>query len=182
MDKGQNLVWVDMEMTGLEPDKHRILEIAIVITNSDLKVLGKPVELVVHQPKTVLTKMNKWCRENLDPDLLKKVSESKLTVREAEKEIMKIISKYCDVKKGLLAGNSIHNDRLFLDKYMPRITNYLHYRLIDVTTLKELTKRWRPELRGVVEKMKEDKKHRAMEDIMMSIAELRFYRKVIFEK
>lgn len=178
-----NLIWIDMEMTGLKPEKDRILEIAIIVTDSNLNILDESTDLVIHQSKIILNRMNLWCRVNHGKSgLTEKVLKSGVSIKNAREKIFKVIKKYCEKKKGVLCGNSIYVDRMFLKKFFPRVEKYLNYRIIDVSSIKELAKRWYPEeVNEFLEHKEEDVAHRALDDIKWSINELRFYRETIFK-
>lgn len=178
MQDAKNLVWMDLEMTGLDPEKDVILEIATIITDSQLKVLKEGPCMAIHQPEDVLARMDPWCIEHHGASgLTKKVRESKVTLGEAERVTLNFIKDYCPEKVAPLCGSSIHQDRRFLVRYMPEISNYLHYRMIDVSTVKELVNRWYPFDRRPPAK---PQNHLAMEDIRESINELVFYRDNFF--
>lgn len=174
------MVWMDMEMSGLEPDKNVILEISTVITDSDLKLIEQGPNLVVHHPARLLNAMDSWNKKHHKASgLTKAVLDSKTTLRAAETKTLRFIKKYCAPKMASLCGNSIHHDRRFLAKYMPKIHQYLHYRMVDVSTIKYLARCWYPK---EFRMPKKEGKHRALDDILESIEELRFYRKHFFKK
>ncbi len=174
-----NLVWIDLEMTGLDPEKEGIIEIASIVTDPTLKVLGNGPNLVIHQPLKLLKAMDDWNKKHHEKSgLLEAVKKSKITVKQAEAETIEFISEYCVAKQALLCGNSIHHDRKFIDRYMPKLGEFLHYRHIDVSTVKGLIQMWYPKNK---ETPKKNKNHRAMEDIRESIEELRFYRDHYFK-
>ena len=171
----QNLVWLDCEMTGLDPEKERLIEIAIIVTGPQLIPRIEGPVLVIHQPDDVLDKMDKWNKGTHGRSgLIDKVKASVLSEAEAESEILSFISQY--VPKGVspLCGNTISQDRRFLVRYMPKLEAYLHYRNIDVSTFKELAKRWSPD---VYNAFKKQQKHTALADVHESIDELEHYRK-----
>ncbi len=172
-----NLIWMDLEMTGLHPDRDTILEIATIVTDGDLNVLDEGPELVIHQPDEVLTAMDAWCQEHHEASgLIDRVRASKVSMAEAERLTLDFIASYAEQGTAPLCGNSVHQDRRFLRRHMPRIDAWLHYRIVDVSTIKELAARWYgADL--IPEKMDG---HRAMDDIRESIAELRHYRKHLF--
>jgi oligoribonuclease len=174
---------MDMEMTGLDPEVDRVLEIAVVVTDSELNILDESLDMVIHQPSAVLNSMNSWCKKQHGKSgLTKKCLESKISLSEAKREVLKMVRKYCEKKTGLLCGNSIHADRKFLKKYFPRVDSYLNYRMIDVTSVKELAKRWyAKEAKVFLSHKEEDVSHRALDDIKYSINELKFYRETIFK-
>lgn len=173
------LVWIDMEMSGLDPAKERILEIATVLTDYNLNLLAEGPELVLHQSDDLLTAMDEWNRKHHgDSGLIERVQHSSVDEAEAERRTLEFVSRYCDPKSAPLAGNSVHQDRLFLDRFMPRLESYLHYRIVDVSTIKELVKRWYPQIYREAPSKK--KNHRALDDIRESIDELRYYREHAF--
>lgn len=167
------LVWIDLEMTGLEPETCHILEIASVVTDSQLNVLAEGPDLVVHQPEEVLTGMNAWCQEQHGASgLVAQVRASEISLAQAEDITLRFLRAHTHTGMSPLCGNSIFLDQCFLARYMPRLTAFLGAQLVDVSTLKELVRRWYPDRRAPG---KSDG-HRAREDILESIAELAFYR------
>ncbi|MCC2624829.1 MAG: oligoribonuclease [Burkholderiales bacterium] len=170
----RNLVWLDMEMTGLSVEKNVIIEAAVVITDSDLNILAETPSYVIHQPESELTKMDKWnVGTHTKSGLLEKVRASTSTTEEVEALLLRFIKKYTYKGQSPLCGNTIHQDRKFLVKYMPKLEAYLHYRNLDVSTLKELAKRWYPSIFAAFVK---HNKHEALADIHESINELKYYR------
>jgi len=170
-----NLIWIDLEMTGLDPKMNVILEIATIITDDNLNILEEGPSLSIFQKEEQLSLMDDWnIQHHTSSGLISRVKKSPVSESSAEKDTIAFISKY--VKKGAspLCGNTIGQDRLFLTKYMPELTSWFHYRNIDVTTIKELAKRWAP---NVFEGVKKANSHQAMEDIKESINELAHYRK-----
>lgn len=175
-----NIVWMDLEMTGLDPDRERIIEVAVLVTDSELNVIEEGPSLVIHQPDALLEGMDAWNKEHHGRSgLIDRVKASTLSEAEAEEQVLAFIKKHTEEKASPLAGNSIHHDRLFLRRYMPRIHNYLHYRIIDVSSVKELVKRWYPLTHRTQPPKKED--HRAMDDIRESLRELQYYRDHAFK-
>ena len=175
MAQDQNhLIWLDMEMTGLFPDRHRIIELAVVITDANLNTVAESPVLVVHQPDTVLDAMDDWNKNTHGKSgLIDKVKASTLTEQEAEAQMLAFISQYVPARKSPMCGNSICQDRRFMARWMPTLEDYFHYRNLDVSTLKELAKRWRPDVaKGVVKKGR----HEALADIYESIEEMKHYR------
>ncbi len=173
------MVWIDMEMSGLDVERDRILEIATILTDDDLRVIAMGPDLVVHQPDALLAGMDDWNRTHHgESGLIERVRASKIDERRAEDETLRFIESYCEPGKSPLAGNSVWQDRRFLGKYMPRLDAYLHYRIVDVSTIKELARRWYPD--RMSEATPKVGMHRAMDDIKESIQELRFYRRRIF--
>ena len=176
----KNLVWLDLEMTGLDPDKEEIIEIATVITDSDLNVIAEGPDLVIHQKLELLKSMDEWNKkQHTKSGLLEKVKKSKVTVQEAEEKTVAFIKQYCPPKTSPLCGNSIHHDRRFIIKYMPALNDYLHYRHIDVTTVKALAQRWYTKPRSYPKKQEN---HRALVDVQESIQELKYLREHFFAK
>ena len=170
----QNLVWLDCEMTGLDPEKERLIEIAIIVTGPQLTPRIEGPVLAIHQPDEVLDAMDKWNKGTHGRSgLIDKVKASTITEADAEAQILTFISQYLPKGVSPLCGNTISQDRRFLVKYMPKLEAYLHYRNIDVSTFKELAKRWRPE---VYNAFKKQQKHTALADVHESIDELEHYR------
>lgn len=174
------LIWIDMEMSGLDPETDVILEIATVVTDNELTLVAKGPSLVLSQPAELFDKMDDWNQKHhTESGLWQKVQESTISLAEAEKTTLDFIRQHTEVGQSPLCGNSIHQDRRFICKYMPLIEAQLSYRIVDVSTVKELAARF-----GLLAKVKESftKKngHRAMDDILESIEELRFYRRHIF--
>ena len=169
-----NLVWIDLEMTGLDPDKDRIIEVAIVVTDSHLNVLGEAPVLVVHQPDEVLDGMDKWnSSTHARSGLTSKVRASALDEAAVEQQLLAFLAQYVPVNTSPMCGNSICQDRRFLARHMRRLEAYFHYRNLDVSTVKELARRWKPEIaKGLVKQSK----HEALADIYESIDELKYYR------
>jgi oligoribonuclease len=177
---GARLVWIDMEMSGLDPDRERILEIAAIITDGDLEVVAEGPGLVVHQRDELLEGMDDWNKSHHGASgLVDRVRASEVSESEAEDLVLAFIAEHVGQRKAPLAGNSVHQDRRFLARYMPKIDEYLHYRHVDVSTIKELCGRWYPD----AYRHRPEKKnvHRALDDIRESIEELRFYRTSIFK-
>ena len=169
-----NLVWLDMEMTGLDPDQDRIIEVAIVVTDSQLKAVSQAPVLVIHQADAILDAMDDWNKgTHARSGLIDKVKASTLTEREAEHHLLAFLAQHIPAKTSPMCGNSICQDRRFLARHMPRLEAYFHYRNLDVSTLKELARRWKPEIaKGLVKQGK----HEALADIQESIDELKYYR------
>ena len=179
MQDERNLAWLDLEMTGLEPDRDTILEIATIVTDSELRVLAEGPTLVIHQPEDVLAHMDPWCVEQHGKSgLTERVRRSTVTLEQAQARTVEFIAQWCPEKKAPLCGNTIGQDRRFLVKYMPVLHDYFHYRSIDVSTVKELVARWYPASKYVYPKTKQ---HEALADIRESIAELTHYRKTVFK-
>ncbi|MBN2194996.1 MAG: oligoribonuclease [Polyangiaceae bacterium] len=179
MTTSDRLVWIDLEMTGLDPRVDHILEMATLITDATLEVVATGPEIVIHQTEAVLGGMNDWSREHhAASGLLDRVRGSPISVAAAEARTLDFVRAHCEVGTAPLAGNSIHMDRFFLKFHMPSLEGFLHYRNVDVTTVKELARRWAP---GVLEASpRKADGHRALEDIRESIAELAHYRTHLF--
>ncbi|XP_043848526.1 oligoribonuclease, mitochondrial [Dromiciops gliroides] len=177
----QRMVWVDLEMTGLDIEKDQIIEMACLITDSDLNILAEGPNLIINQPDELLDSMSEWCKEHHGKSgLTKAVKESTITLQQAEYEFLSFVRQQTPPGLCPLAGNSVHADKKFLDKYMPQFMKHLHYRIIDVSTVKELCRRWYPEEYEFVPKKAAS--HRALDDISESIKELQFYRNNIFKR
>ncbi len=169
-----NLVWLDCEMTGLDPEKERIIEIAVVVTGPQLTPRIEGPVLVIHQDEAVLAAMDAWNRSTHGRSgLVDKVRASTLTEAEAETQVLDFLSRYVDKGVSPMCGNTIGQDRRFLVRYMPRLEAFFHYRNVDVSTLKELARRWRPQL---VEAFRKQQAHTALADVHESIDELAHYR------
>ncbi len=171
------LVWIDMEMTGLDPERDRIIEIATIITDTHLNVVAEGPVIAVHQSDAVLDGMDEWnTKTHAETGLVERVRTSGHDEREAERETLKFIKTHVPKNRSPLCGNSICQDRRFLARYMPELESWLHYRNLDVSTLKELARRWAPKIyEGVVKQ----NTHRALDDIRESIDELRHYREYL---
>jgi oligoribonuclease len=168
------LVWVDMEMSGLVPDRERILEVALVVTDAELDVIAEAPVFVVHQPDSVLDAMDSWNKSTHGKSgLVDKVRASTFTEAEVESRILEFLKPIVPAGVAPLAGNTVHQDRRFMARYMPAFDAYLHYRIVDVSTLKELARRWRPD---VIASFTKEGKHEALADVHESIRELRHYR------
>ena len=173
-----NLVWIDLEMSGLHLEECRILEIATIVTDSELNVLGKGPELVINQPDEVLDSMDEWnTKHHGKSGLTEAVRKSSVSTAEAEQRTLRFIQTYCDRHSAPLCGNSIWQDRRFLARYMPDLEQYLHYRIIDVSSFKEMVHRWYGD---AVEAPSKAQSHRALDDIRESIKELKYYRSAFF--
>ena len=171
------MVWIDLEMTGLDPAKEKIIEIATIITNKDLEVIAEGPNLVIHQSNWLLKKMDEWNKTTHGKSgLIDAVKASKITTKQAEMETLNFIKEYCEEKKAPICGNSIHHDRLFLRKYMPTLNDYLHYRLVDVSSVKGVIDRWYPNAK----RYNKSSDHRALDDIRESIRELKYYQENFF--
>ena len=169
-----NLVWIDLEMTGLDPETDRIIEIATVVTDVTLEVVAEGPEIAIHQPAEVLAAMDEWNTEQHGRSgLIERVLASPCPVEEAEARTLEFLERHAPPRTSPMCGNSICLDRRFLHRHMPRLEEFFHYRNLDVSTLKELCLRWAPDKAERFEKRAE---HRALQDIRGSISELRFYR------
>jgi len=174
------LVWVDCEMTGLDPNIDTLLEVAVIVTDGDLNIVAEGPNIVIHQPDEVLTSMNEWCIEQHGKSgLTQRVKDSTISLAEAEDQIVSFVKKWTPEKKCPLAGNSVGQDAKFLVKYMPKVMNHLHYRIVDVSTIKELSRRWYPD--ELEKAPKKKMTHRALDDIKESIEELAYYRNSVFK-
>jgi oligoribonuclease len=174
------LVWMDLEMTGLEPERERIIEAATIITDGDLAIVAEGPDLVIHQPDEILAAMDAWnTKHHGESGLTARVRASAITDAQAEADILAFIDAHVpQTSRPVLAGNSIHQDRRFIRRYMPALDRRLHYRMVDVSTVKELAKRW---YEGIMERRPpKNETHRALDDVRESIEELRFYRDQIF--
>lgn len=179
MDSGNYLFWLDLEMTGLEPEKDVILEIASVITDNQLDFVAEGPSLVIHQPTDILEAMDDWNQKHHRASgLYDEVQTSKTTLQDAYSQTLSFAQKYCKPHTVPLCGNSVYNDRAFLRRFMPELDRIFHYRLIDVSTVKELARRWYPENPHIY--FKKDSNHRALQDVYHSIEELKHYRKYFF--
>lgn len=177
-EQDTKLVWIDLEMTGLDPDKERIIEMASIVTDSELNIVAEGPVIAVHQPDSLLDAMDEWCTTTHGASgLTDRVKKSTTTEAQAEQETIEFLKKHVAPGQSPLCGNSIGQDRRFLVKYMPELEAFFHYRNLDVSTIKELARRWRPDvLDGVTKKGS----HLALDDIRDSINELRHYRETFF--
>ena len=172
-----NLIWLDMEMTGLQPERDRIIEIALLVTDAQLNLLAQSEVWVVHQPREVLDAMDSWNKgTHAKTGLIERVNASTLTEAQAEARALQFLAQHVPANVSPMCGNSICQDRRFLARWMPRLEAYFHYRNLDVSTLKELVRRWKPEL---LKGFTKEGKHEALADILESIEELKFYRKSV---
>ncbi|CDL86897.1 oligoribonuclease [Xenorhabdus cabanillasii] len=175
MSKSENnLIWIDLEMTGLDPERDRIIEIATIVTDSELNILAEGPVIAVHQSDEQLALMDDWnVRTHTASGLVERVKRSSFDEAEAEKVTVAFLEQWVPAGKSPICGNSIGQDRRFLFRYMPELEKYFHYRYLDVSTLKELARRWKPELLAGLSKKNS---HQALDDIRESIAELVYYR------
>lgn len=171
------LVWIDLEMTGLDPHENTIIEIASIITDSELSIIAEGPNIVIHQPESELQKMDEWnVSHHTSNGLIEMVRESKINLEKAEEMTCEFLSNYCIPNTALLCGNTIGTDRLFLFFHMKKLEEFVHYRSIDVTSIKEVTRRWYPKGK----KYRKNSGHRALDDIKGSIEELKLYREHFF--
>ena len=175
----QNLIWLDLEMTGLDPQHDVIIEIATVVTDKNLNVLAKGPVLAVHQPEAALACMDAWNqKQHGGSGLIQRVRDSSVDEAEAERQTLEFIGAWVPSRTSPMCGNSICQDRRFLHRCMPKLEAFFHYRNLDVSTVKELATRWAP---GMKNSIKKSNNHLALDDILESIGELRFYREHFFK-
>lgn len=174
----QNLIWIDLEMTGLDPLQDRIIEIATLVTDKDLNLLAEGPVLAVHQSDSVLAMMDEWNqRTHGKSGLVKRVQDSKLLEADVQRFTLAFLQAWVPARASPICGNSICQDRRFLARWMPELERFFHYRNLDVSTVKELASRWAPE---TVQKLKKEGSHQALDDVLESVAELKYYRKELF--
>ena len=174
------LVWIDCEMTGLDPETNVLIEIAGLITDNDLNIVAEGPEIVIHRSKSVMDAMDNWNRSHHGGSgLTEGVLRSRISQVAAEKEMLKFVRKHCYKGASPLCGNSIGHDRRFLVRYMPELHEYFHYQSVDVSTIKQVGRRWFPERCNPPAKAEG---HRALDDIRESVEELRYYRKSLFKR
>lgn len=179
MAEGGKLAWIDMEMTGLDPDSCAVLEVACLVTDGDLEVVAEGPVLAVRPPPEAVAAMDDWNRKHHgESGLLERVSREGVAPAEAEARTLEFLAAHLKPKESPLCGNSVWQDRRFLVRHMPKLEAFFHYRLIDVSTVKELAKRWYPDL----PEFSKRKVHRALDDIRESVAELKYYREKIFKR
>ena len=173
------LIWIDMEMTGLDPQSEHVLEIAVLITDAELELIAEGPELIIHQPDAILDNMGEWCTDHHGRSGLTEASRrSTSSLAAAEQQVLDFVRAHSDPGQSPLCGNSIGQDRRFLVHHMPELERFFHYRVVDVSTLKELVRRWYPELPP----LDKAEGHRALDDIRESLAELRYYRERVFTR
>ena len=174
----QNLIWIDLEMTGLNPNTHKIIEIATIVTDAQLNILAEGPVLAIHQSDEELAKMDDWCTNtHTNSGLVARVKESTLTEDDAVQQTIDFLKQWVPAGVSPICGNSIGQDRRFLYQHMPELEQYFHYRYLDVSTIKELTRRWKPSL---LDGLQKKGTHLALDDIRDSIAELQYYREHCF--
>ena len=179
IDKKSNLIWIDLEMTGLNPMKDRIIEIAVIVTDKDLNVIAEGEAMAIHQPTEILEKMDEWNTEHhTDSGLWTRVAQSHISVQDAERLTVEFLQEHVPIHRSPMCGNTICQDRRFLAKWMPDLENYFHYRQIDVSSIKELFTRWNPK---ILEGFQKKGKHLALDDVRESIEELKYYRQFLGE-
>lgn len=177
-DKRSNLIWIDLEMTGLDCVNDHILEIATIITDSELNILAEGPNLAIYQPEEILKLMNDWVNnQHTKSGLIERVKTSKVSVTEAEKKTLEFVCQYTEHFMSPICGNTVCQDRRFLARYMPKLEAHFHYRHLDVSTIKELAKRWAPKL---YQGFSKNSKHLALDDIKESIEELCYYKDKFF--
>lgn len=178
--EGSKLIWLDLEMTGLNPNRDHIIEIATIVTDSQLNILAEGPSIAIHQPDDILAQMDEWnTRQHGGSGLTARVQASRINIAKAEQQTLLFLQQYCQPQESPLCGNSICQDRRFLYQYMPQLEAFFHYRNLDVSTLKELARRWQPEL---IQQLKKHDKHLALEDIKDSINELKLYQQHFLKK
>jgi oligoribonuclease len=178
ISKAHNLIWIDLEMTGLDTERDYILEIATIVTDSDLNVIAEGPSLAISQSEEVLAEMDDWnTKQHRRSGLVERVLSSSISEAQAEEMTLAFVSQYVPAKKSPMCGSSICQDRRFLYRCMPKLEQYFHYRHVDVSTVKELAVRWSP---SVAKGFKKKSRHLALNDIHDSIAELRYYREHMF--
>ena len=179
MTNSNLLAWIDLEMTGLDPEKHHIIEIACLVTDPNLNIVAEGPEIAIFQDEDILSLMNEWnVKQHTSSGLVEKIKSSDILIKEAEEQCLKFFQSHIKQHKSPLCGSSVSHDRRFLIKYMPKLANHFHYRHIDVRSFKEVIKRWSPE----ADQFKKASSHRAMDDIKDSVNELKFYREKLFIK
>lgn len=173
-----NLIWIDLEMTGLNPEKERIIEMAIIVTDSELNIVAEAPVFAIHQSDELLNAMDSWnTKQHNASGLVARVKSSQVTEAAAESAMLDFLKQYVPAGKSPMCGNTVYQDRRFLTRYMPELEKYFHYRLVDVSTLKELALRWAPRIYSGLQK---ESKHLALDDIRESIEELKYYRGHLF--
>ncbi|MGZ6250519.1 MAG: oligoribonuclease [Candidatus Chromulinivorax sp.] len=175
--KNNRLIWIDLEMTGLDPKKDTILEIATIVTDDDLNIIAEGPDLVIHHSDDVLENMNAWCKgQHSKSGLVQAVKDSTLSLQDAELQTLEFLKSYCDENTTPICGNSVWQDKIFITEYMPTLASFFHYRILDVSSIKLVINRWTKQYKL----FKKSEAHRAMDDIKESIAELKHYREHYF--
>lgn len=178
MSRNDNLIWIDLEMTGLDPDNDYIIEIATIVTDPQLNILAEGPVFAIHQPDAVLDRMDEWCtNQHGRSGLTQRVKDSQISEQEAQQKTIEFLKAYVDKGTSPMCGNSICQDRRFLYRHMPELEAFFHYRNLDVSSVKELAKRWQPE---ISKGFKKQGSHLALDDIRDSIGELQYYREHFF--
>jgi len=179
MDKALNLIWIDLEMTGLRPEQDLIIEIATLITDPQLNILAEGPVLAVKQPDEALAAMDDWNQKHHGQSgLIQRVKDSQVDALEAQRQTLEFLRAWVDHRASPMCGNSICQDRRFLARYMPELENFFHYRNLDVSSVKEIARRWKP---GILSGYNKQSKHIALDDIKDSIEELAYYREHLFQ-
>lgn len=177
--KRDNLIWIDLEMTGLNPDRDRIIEIATIVTDPLLNIIAEGPVFAIHQPDVILNAMDEWnTKQHSKSGLVARIKESSFSEEQAQAETLEFLMKYVLPGKSPMCGNSICQDRRFLYRYMPKLEQFFHYRNLDVSSIKILAQHWAPQ---ILNGIKKDSRHLALDDIKDSIAELRYYREHFFK-
>jgi len=173
------MVWVDLEMSGLNINKETILEMACIVTDTNLKPLHPGIDVVINQPNEILENMDDWNKTHHGSSgLIEQVRNSKVSLQQAETMMLDYVQQYVEPRKAILAGNSVHIDKMFLLKYMPLFIDHLHYRIVDVSSFKEMCRRWNPDIFAKLPNKKNA--HRALDDILESIQEMQYYKDKLF--
>lgn len=174
------LIWIDCEMTGLDIRKHTLVEIACIVTDGNLEIVAEGPDLVISQPQNVLKRMSSWCVSTFSKNgLLEKIQSSNISMEDAENQVLSFVEQHTNKGECPLAGNSVNFDRRFIEQYMPKLAKHFHYRTVDVSSVKEIARRWYPEAFARLPEKKSA--HRALDDIRESIDELKWYRRNIFK-
>lgn len=178
MNTKEHIIWVDCEFTGIDYRTQTIIEIAVIVTDKDLNQIAEPIQFIINQPDEVLDNASEWVKEHI-PQVLEASRKSTVSIKQAEEEILEYLEKYTERGVSPMGGNSIGSDRHMMHYRMPELEKWFHYRNVDVSTFKELVRRWRPELEDMVVKKET---HRALDDIIESIEEMRIYKQQLFDK
>ncbi len=176
--RNDRLIWLDLEMTGLDPERHAIIEIGCAVTDSQLQMIAEGPVFAIYQPPATMAKMDAWCvRQHGKSGLTQRVKDSQVSLASAERQTLQFLRQYCIPGSSPLCGNSIGQDRRFLVRYMPKLNNFFHYRNVDVSSIKELVKRWYPKKYQAPAK---NSTHYVLDDVRESISELVYYRAKVF--